>query len=321
MIVATNPQNDEKWRKSIPSKVFSNHFEAIRLYLDHQSTKFDLKSIEYYNKLKINNSNFQIDKIKKLLWNSWSTEYAFQITKDVDNDEYYKYALHWNFPQAYYSIYLNMTAFHETQGIANDNHEKSIKIFGNSVKDGHYPKAISFYCSGLHERFQFNNIEGFTSYPENFNGLSTLRDLDDVVAQMSNFLKSTRVSNAKHKREKLQQAKDRKFLNQKGEFLKKFSEGHWNMIYTSIPETTILNFIYRLRIKANYHDIQSFIDADINFRSFNESLAYTINYLNWIHESYIVKCIGKSEYEKLLNGFPNLANNNSPKKRYESMIT
>lgn len=311
---------EEKRKKAIPSQMFFNHFFAIDYHLQANTEKYRCKNVAYYNSLRLRNSDFSLDDCRKLLWNSWSTEYAFLLTGSVDSDEYYKFALHWNFPQAYYSVYLNMTAFHQTQGIANDQHEKSIKIFGNSIKDGHYPSAISFFAKGLHKQFEFHGLPDFQNITSDFNGLAKIRTPQDSQIQIAKFLKSTREKNADHKREKLEQSKDRRFFNANGNFRKSFTSYYWNLIYSTIPETTILNLMYRLRIKANYHDVESFINADIDFKVFHECLGRIIDYLNFVHESYLVKVIGATEYETILNGFPNHMNEDTALKRYNSHI-
>lgn len=310
----------EKQKKSIPSKVFFNHFFALNYHIQSDEAKLNLKKIPFYNSLKLKNNKFELETIRKLLWNSWSTEYAYNLGTQVNNDDYYKFALHWNFPQAYYSVYLAMTAFHETQGIANDQHEKSIKLFGNSVKDNHYPKAISSYSTGLHNDFKYKNLQTFKKFPKAYSGLSRIESLDEAQIQIASFLKSTRIKNAENKRKRLAEAKDKKFLNGKGEFRKKFSKEHWDMIYQTIPVTTILNLLYRLRIKANYHDVETFIHADIDFRTFHEALGGIIDYLNFVHEAYIVKVISKNEYEKILMKFPNHLNKTTAVKRYNECI-
>jgi hypothetical protein len=169
-------------------------------------------------------------------------------------------------------MYLCLTAFHETQGCANDNHEKSIKLFGNSTKDNHYPNAIKFYVSGLHKDYKYHGLSSFGSFSSSFSPLAKINCLEDAEMQIANFLKSTREQNAKNKRKRgeKEHAKQKDFQNQKGELIKNFKKKHWDKIYSSIPETTILNVIYRLRIKANYHDIETFMNADINFNEFHE---------------------------------------------------
>lgn len=311
----------EQEKKSIPSKVFFNHFKSIIYFISCCDDRFNLKKVDFYNSIKIKNEDFKIEEIKKLLWNSWSTEYAYKIGEKIDNNDYYKFSLHWNFPQAYYSVYLSMTAFHETQGIANDQHEKSIKIFGNSVKDEHYPKALSFYCSGLHKSFKYSGFNSFKKFSKDFSPLRKIDSLEDAEIQLATFLKTTREKNANDKRDRLKKANDKRFLNKKKKFRKSFSKSHWDLIYQTIPETSVFNLLYRLRIKANYRDIESFVNADIDFKEFHTCLGDLIFYLNFVHEAYILKAIGVTEYEKILNEFPNHLNKSTAIKRYEEHIS
>lgn len=306
--------------KSIPSKVFFNHFFAITYCITHNGDKYKLKKIPFYNGIKIKNPDFNLKEVKKLLWNSWSTEYAYRIGEKIDNNEYYKFSLHWNFPQAYYSAYLSMTAFHETQGIANDQHEKSIKLFGNSVKDKHYPSAIGFYINGLKDEFQYNGLSTFKDFPKDNSPLTKIECLEDAELQVATFLKTTRKQNAKDKRARFKKQNDKRFLNGKKEFRKAFSKKHWDIIYKTIPETSVFNLLYRLRIKANYRDIETFINADIDFKSFHKSLGEIIDYLNFIHEAYIAKAIGVDKYEKILNEFPGHLNKKTALRRFYEII-
>jgi hypothetical protein len=305
----------ESFKKSIPARVFFNHFEAANTFIEHDASNNDLKRIPYYNGLTIRNIEFDIERCKRLFWNCWSTENAFHLT--IPDSEFYKFALHWHFPQAYYSIYLCMSAFHETQGIAIDNHEKSIKLFGNSVKDGHYPKAISYYASGGYNDFIYNGLTKVSN--KEFNSVSKINNVEDAEMQIASFLKSTRKQNAENKRERglKEFSKNKDFQNKDGEIVKRFTKKHWNLIYNKIPETTLLNLIYRLRIKANYHDIETFINADLDFKKFHESIGKVISYLNFVHEAYFCKAVGISEYEKIIDSFGGHVFDDKAKKRFE----
>lgn len=312
----------EDFKKSVPSKVFFNHYAAIALNIDSSDSKYDFKKINYFNSLKIKNPKFDIDQCRKLLWNSWSTEYALNISAGEGLNDYYRVAMHWHFPQAYYSVYLAMTAFHETQGMANDQHEKSIKIFSESVKHGHYPMPISFYADGGHEDFSYHNLSEYNGKTRDFSALTKIKNIKDAHYQIVSFLKSTREKNAKDKRKRAEVAnsKNKFFQNSKGVLVKNFKAKHWNKIYESIPQTSLLNMMYRLRIKANYHDIEAFLNADIDFQSFHKYLCQIVGYLNLVHEAYILKAIGKSAYEKILTGINQNIIENLSLNRYKSIL-
>ncbi len=101
--------------------------------------------------------------------------------------------------------------------------------------------------------------------------------------------------------------------------LANFSKARWNIIYGNMPCTSIMNLLYRLRIKANYHDVETFVNADVDFKRFHEHLVFIVDYLNFIHEAYLAKIIGNSMYENILNGFP-LNMSSGPKQRFEQHI-
>jgi hypothetical protein len=314
-ILEYHMQNKESFKKSIPATVFFNHFDAAITFIQHDDLNTDLRKIPFYNTLTIKNKEFDIERCKKLFWNCWSTENAFHSA--ISDTEFYKFALHWHFPQAYYSIYLCMTAFHETQGIAIDNHEKSIKLFGNSVKDGHYPKAISYYVTGGYNDFTFKGLSRISD--KEFNSVSKINNIEDAEMQIASFLKSTRKQNAENKRNRGEKefSKNKDFQNKDGELVKRFTKKHWNIIYNKIPETTLLNLIYRLRIKANYHDIETFINADLDFKKFHETIGKVISYLNFVHEAYFCKAVGIVEYEKIIESFDGHIFEDKAKKRFE----
>lgn len=319
MFDLSSVKSSEDFKKAIPSRVFFNHFNAINYHIQNDKDRYNLKLISFYNSIKVKNPSMKFDDCRKLLWNAWSTERAFNMTSEAESDDFYKFALHWHFPQAYYSVYLSMTAFHESQGVANDNHEKSIKLFGNSVKDGHYPKAISFYSYGEHKNFKYSGLNLMKDFDKGFIGLKSIDSYEKAENQIGVFLKSTRKENAENKRKRGEKeySKRKEFQNSKGELVKSFSKKHWDLIYKTIPETTLLNILYRLRLKANYRDIETFMNADIDFKRFHKCLGEIVSYLNFVHEAYLHKAIGDSEYKKIVNGFKGEYHSS----RYENLIS
>lgn len=312
---------NERRQRAIPSRVYFNRFHAIAYHILADDDRYKLRPIQRFSQLSCTNPEFNQEECRKLLWNCWSTEYAFRLSGLVDDPEFYRYALHWNFPQAYYSLYLSMTAYQFTQGTESWEHEKSIKVFGNHVKDGHYPEAVSFYASGQYENTRVYKLPLATRRLSEFEVLASIQTTDDAQMAIKSFLKSKREKNAEHKRERLKQKNDRRFHTGSGTFTKRFTENHWNLIYQTIPVTSLMNIMYRLRIKANYRDIQTFMDAEgLDYKMFHESLSSIVDYMNFVHEAYVCKAIGQDAYETILNGFRGVEEQPLSKNRYESHI-
>lgn len=315
----SNLEISERYYKAIPSIVYFNYFAAIARHLKESSGLYDLKSIPFYKGLPSRNVGFDINRCKRLLWNSWSTEHALLFPQKLKDSEYYRYSFQWGFPQAYYAVYLNMLAFREAFESANYDHNKGINVFGSAVKDRHYPKAISFFASGLHEEFKYHNLPGVTHRSKIVNSLTECSSLEEARTQIAAFLKSTRERTAQEKRQRLQASNDERFRSKSGGFLKAFRKIHWDRIYKKMPVTSVMSLLYRLRIKANYHDIESFVNADVDFAAFHSNLSSIVDYLNYIHEAYLMKVIGEGAYKEMRKGFPKQLINDTALRRYELM--
>ena len=92
------------------------------------------------------------------------------------------------------------------------------------------------------------------------------------------------------------------------------------MVTDRLGPTTIFDILYRLRIKSNYRDVQTFMEADINFVEFHRCLQTVVGYLNFIHEAYIAKALGKNRFTALMNDFPNHPTDSVIKARWERHI-
>ncbi len=306
---------DKKDNLSIPAQVFLNHFQAICTHLTCKKDNYDLKRIPYFEK-KLFKKDCDLVRIKKVLYNSWSSEHALHLTGRQELPDYYKYALHWSFPQAYYSCYLNMHAFCLATGDTSDSHHKIILGFGDRVKRNIYPKCISFYAEGNYKDYTYENLP--LHQPKKV--LSLLRDEVAVQSQIASFLKSTRTNKAEYHRDKRQKSDNPIRTNGSKEIAKKFNKKQWLEIIKKLGPTSLFDILYRLRIKANYNDIETFMHADINFKQFHNCLTGVVGYLNFVHECYLAKAIGYRKYEMILNDFPAHLSGSFVKRRYEEHI-
>lgn len=305
---------DKNWKDSIAAAVFLNHFFAMALHIHNSEDKYDLKNIKYFHQIQ-RSQTCDFDRVKKVLWNSWSTEYALRVTGIQDVNDFYRYSIHWNFPQAYYSVYLNMHAFYIAKGIQDRSHDQLLKAFSKHIVSNQYPKCISFYRTGSLSREETINLNS----SEQKNSLKGIHSKGNAEAQISIFLKSTRQRLAEDKKQKWQTS-SRPILNKSGTPLKSFKQEHWDKVYESLHDTTILDLLYRLRIKSNYEDIQTFINADIDFKKLHKSICYIVEYINFVHEAYLAKCIGYKKFSELVNEFPCHFKTNIIKDRFENKI-
>lgn len=90
--------NDEK---SFPAQVFLNHFKALSHHIENDRDAYDLTKVRYFMKRLFKKPGLDEDRVRKVLYNSWSTEYALRLTGLHGNNDYCRFAMHWSFPQAY----------------------------------------------------------------------------------------------------------------------------------------------------------------------------------------------------------------------------
>jgi hypothetical protein len=86
--------------------------------------------------------------------------------------------------------------------------------------------------------------------------------------------------------------------------LQKFSQDHWNQLTWRFGYTTYFDLLCRLRISANHREIERFVEAEIDFKLFHQSLLDVVEYLNCIHEAYVAKAMGLEAYRKMVTTLP-----------------
>lgn len=288
-------------RKSYPAKVIENHLSAVNSYMDSDRDFYNLTKLDYFNNGLRKASEYDENKIRRLLHNAWSTEFALNFSgQDVDPD-YKKFALHWCFPQTYYSVFLLTTAYFEIKNIpVGHNHKGFLTEFSQQIIRNWYPNAISFYCSGPYNNFTYHNIVAYSpKNPLAFNK----NESTNYEPQISQLITTTR-NQICEKRKMERQKNNQAFKTVKGKVKDSLNQNDWNMLCRSISNTTIMDFLYRLRIKANYEDINGFIESDYDVSNIIDYLCEIVSKLNFIHEAYIAKLIGIDKFGAIYDAFP-----------------
>lgn len=289
----------EKQEKSKPAQVFLNHFSAICFHIENGDLEGSLLVLKHFQEMKEGACKCDHETIRKALYNCWSTEYALRLTANQDNDDFLGVAIQWALPQAYYSVYQSLNAFIRTSGAITSTHTSAIKKFAELMKSGKYPDCLSFYCDGDYKQLNFSNLplKGSKS------SLARIKSNEDAQTQIGMLLKGTREELAEQlKTERQKSAKP--ILTKDGKVLRAFSNKQWAEIIKPNQVTTLYDFLYRLRLKANYKDIESLICAEINFVEFHDCIHKIVGYINLVHEAYIAKSIGASAYNELVTNFP-----------------
>lgn len=315
-------ERGEDWKRSIPAQVFLNYFFSLH-YLIHQSADaFDLTKLEYFQQ--INPRHFKTrlteedrESIRQHLLNAWNTEYALRATARLGDPAYLRNALHWTFPQVYYSAYESLQAFLRLQGVVRRAPEDLQREAGGWIARGAYPAAVSFYASGHPLKPRLHGLR-FGHYKPSLQ----MDDLEtEVQAQLGQFLRTTRKASAQQVREEIQRNPATALRSEHtGNILQRFTDEHWEQLNWRVGHTTIFSFLLRLRISANHREITRFVEADIDFNLFQYSLEYLLGYLNFVHEAYVAKALGLENYEALVKNLPDYLQNGFVQERLDEWI-
>ncbi|MGF1534332.1 MAG: hypothetical protein ACFCUI_11570 [Bernardetiaceae bacterium] len=286
---------------SIPARITLGRFVALGQHLRH-APETRLQDLYYFDQKIQKNKTFDFKRVAGLLYNSWNTEYLLRLSEH-QRDDYLRIALHWSFPQAYYCAYLNMHAFFLAKGILCKTHEAVIRQFASLVAHKAYPEVISFHLTGELDAPGFVHLPHYNPHLKHVE-LSPIRSLESVQTSIGNFLRTTRRERAKQLKEERQSRKNTALKTKDGHIRTQFQSEHWKIITDRMGITTVFDLLYRLRIKANYQEVDTFIQDQIECRPFYGALRELVAYLNFVHESYTAKTIGIQRFRELVADFP-----------------
>lgn len=293
-------EQERAWKKSIPAQVFLNYFFSISYHL-HHSDEAGLQRLTFFREHSANLDEKDLESIGKLLMTSWSTEFALRATAEFGNEDYLRHALHWTFPQAYYTIFAGLQAFLYTLNIKTNNAEIARREVGRLVVRNAYPRAIGYYAAGPYQDFSIHRLP-LAGYKAS---LHIPEQEIEAQAQIGQFLRTTRKLQALAIRNQIQANPQTALRSPKtGNILNKWNASHWQQITWRIGYTTLFDLLSRLRISSTNKEIDRFVEAEIDFKLFYESLLDIVNYLNGIHESYVAKAMGLEKYRQVVASLP-----------------
>jgi hypothetical protein len=293
-------KQEETWRKSIPAQVFLNYFFAINYHINHTDDA-GLQQLTFFREHHADLDKKDLDAVGKILLTSWSTEYALRATAELGSEDYLRHALHWTFPQAYYTIFAGLQAFLYTLNVKTTSEALISREVGRLVVRNAYPRAVGFYAAGPYNDFSIHRLPLAGYKP----GLQIPEKEIEAQAQIGQFLRTTRKMRAQSIRNQMQSNSQTALRSAKtGKVLDKWNTQHWSQITWRMGYTTLFDLLSRLRISSSHKEIDRFVEADIDFKLFHESLLNIVSYLNGIHESYIAKAIGIEKYEALVAALP-----------------
>ncbi|EAR11850.1 hypothetical protein PI23P_10972 [Polaribacter irgensii 23-P] len=153
------------------------------------------------------------------------------------------------------------------------------------------PESISICCVGIEKNFDYHNIV----LPQNIESHMELdtTNPETIDHHICQFLRATRKLRLKEKAPKMN------FKTKSGTKRKSLNQNNWTQVSNSIGATSLMDFLYRKRIKGNYQDIETYNCPYFDGESVLKNLINVVDRLNLANESYIAKAIGFKNYKNI----------------------
>ncbi len=291
---------DDAFRRAIPAQVFLNHFYALRLHLENSPAMAPARLEKFHTRLRP-----EIEAtVKRLLTNAWSTEYALRNPASPRDDPFARNTLYWSFPQAFYSVAFSLRAFvalHSRMrpGLTSGDDETILRrVTGRLVARGYYPAGLSFYADGDYNQPSLHGLPHGRHAPDSLNPASAGRD---AQAQLGQALRATRKLQYTQLRHQTQANPGTALRHIKtGAILTRFGAGDWRKLTPLLGPTTFYDLLARLRISDNFREVERYVEADIDFALFHESLVNIVGVINGVHEAYVARALGLQAFRAYL---------------------
>lgn len=232
--------------------------------------------------------------VGRWLINGWSTEHLLEVNRASLAGDSLRHSLHWAFPQAYYSVFALTLAYFKATGLPEESHKAVIKKFGQQVMEARYPESLSFAATNARP-IEFMGLSSTTLHHSIAFDPNNPATVDGQVAQ---FLNATRLLDLKAGKY------ESKLKTKTGTNRRAFRAEDWRQVADKLGPTSLLSLLYRKRIKANYKDIDTFLNDEIEPTSLYDNLLCVVGAVNFVHEVLIAKAVGGSFLEEELRRLP-----------------
>lgn len=302
----------ELWFKA---EMTNRQFLALSHKLITSDIENEIINLDYFANRLTAGKKIDLTEIEKWLNNAWNTENILASNTSIIDNSGQGFALQWAFPQAYYSVFGTLTAHFNAVGYTETSHTGVLKKFGQLILDDKLPESICFHTDGAKKNLHYKKIVK----PTNMQAIELdVGNIETVNNQICQFLKSTREIKLSERAPDV--VKNLKLKTKTGKTKTNLSPTDWQKVSQSIGITSIMDILYRKRIKANYQDIDVFTYEKLKANDVLASLCNIVDRINLINESYIAKAIGDKMFNEIVDKHLKKVANSILEKRRNTVI-
>lgn len=287
-----SPEDPTKFK----AMVTQNQFQALAAKISINEIASHLRENELDRKQLDQNT---LRKVEALLLNGWNTEHCINaILYKVTRPDLYN-LIQWLFPQAYYTVSRVFCAYLYIEGQSPKDHTSLINTYSEFLISRKIP-GLDYYVQGSGKSITPSKL----SQSKPVSNLQYLGTNDDIDGHIASFLIST------HKDKFNEKAKEARIREKKLRLNKQLLEA----IAQKSGKTTIINLLYRKRIKSNYRDIDTYLHSELDAELIFRCIITIVVGLNTLIEGYIKKRLGDKIFNEIIARVP-FSVNTIPKSR------
>jgi hypothetical protein len=244
--------------------------------------------------------------IARAFRNAWATEVAMALPRAINtgDDRFIAASLHWLGPQAYYAVYqAGLAAILAKGAPLPGSHQAFLKgMHSQFTQKAMMPTPWNAACE--HGTVEKGNHDYGGCIAGNTPASNTLfpGDLDDAKRVLCLALKTTRDRRFDEVKDALLKRKEIK--TKAGKAAKQLTMTRQNAEYDTMSPTTTFDFLYRLRIRSNYRDADTFLTQNVgDVEPFYEELTDLARCTLHAIESLALLALGPAWFGKQVSDF------------------
>lgn len=287
------PQTEVEKTLWYRSEMNKRQFSALSHRLTNADIVNEILNNNYFLNKVSKASNYSNIDVSQWLRNSWNTESILAQNLSIIHNTNQSFCMQWAFPQAYYAVFGSILAMYKSIGYTETSHTAVLRKYCSLMTEGKLPESISITCDGIEKEFTYNNIV----LPKNTQSHMELdiQNNETIDHHICQFLRATRKLRLQEK------APTMNFKKKNGEKRQKLNKENWLQVSKAIGPTSILDFLYRKRIKGNYQDIETYNCPYFKGEEVLTCLINVVSRINLVNEIYIAKAIGMKDYKEMAN--------------------
>jgi hypothetical protein len=240
----------------------------------------------------------EIAEMRRLLAISWASEIQLRLA-NLGGEAFLRYANAWTPVQAYYAVYMSIHGCLVTAGMGGlvDDHTSTLRTVASHVVDRLLPHPFEMTCTGctLVNQRQLNGTPSGAKVDAHFENLAN-PSITDFYPRFAKMLETTRDNRLERGRKEWISRSTRKNMPKDAKLA----------MAGRLHPTSVFDYLWRLRIRANYGDVSAFLMSGVDDRShgaFHSGLVSLCSSLCLLLQSLIVQRIGQHAYAEALDDF------------------